>query len=94
MRAQDCKDAGIKHFPTWQFADGERQEGTLTLQISRHQDRMQPAMTVAAPRFARRVLLLIAVLASAGVAGFVGVALSSLRHFGDFLLRHRREFQL
>jgi hypothetical protein len=27
-----CKDAGIKHFPTWQFADGERQEGTLTLQ--------------------------------------------------------------
>jgi len=30
--AQVCKDAGIKHFPTWQFADGERQEGTLTLQ--------------------------------------------------------------
>lgn len=27
-----CKDAGIKHFPTWQFADGERQEGTLPLQ--------------------------------------------------------------
>jgi hypothetical protein len=27
-----CKDAGIKHFPTWQFADGERQEGTLSLQ--------------------------------------------------------------
>jgi hypothetical protein len=27
-----CKDAGIKHFPTWQFADGERQEGTLVLQ--------------------------------------------------------------
>ena len=27
-----CKDAGIKHFPTWQFADGERQEGTLALQ--------------------------------------------------------------
>ena len=24
-----CKDAGIKHFPTWQFADGERREGTL-----------------------------------------------------------------
>lgn len=30
--SQNCKDAGIKHFPTWQFADGERQEGTLTLQ--------------------------------------------------------------
>jgi hypothetical protein len=30
--AQVCKDAGIKHFPTWQFADGERQEGTLALQ--------------------------------------------------------------
>jgi hypothetical protein len=30
--AQVCKDAGIKHFPTWQFADAERLEGTLTLQ--------------------------------------------------------------
>ena len=30
--APRCKDAGIKHFPTWQFADGERQEGTLSLQ--------------------------------------------------------------
>jgi len=30
--AQGCKDAGIKHFPTWQFGDGERQEGTLPLQ--------------------------------------------------------------
>jgi hypothetical protein len=30
--AQVCKDAGIKHFPTWEFADGERREGTLTLQ--------------------------------------------------------------
>lgn len=27
-----CKDAGVKHFPTWQFADGERREGTQTLQ--------------------------------------------------------------
>src|SRR6202521_3332661 len=27
-----CKDAGIKHFPTWQFSEGERQEGTLSLQ--------------------------------------------------------------
>ncbi len=26
-----CKDAGIKHFPTWQFADGGREEGTLSL---------------------------------------------------------------
>jgi hypothetical protein len=31
--AQTCKDAGIKHFPTWQFADGERREGTQTLQM-------------------------------------------------------------
>lgn len=30
--AQVCKDAGIKHFPTWQFADGERREGTQPLQ--------------------------------------------------------------
>jgi hypothetical protein len=30
--AQVCKDAGIKHFPTWEFAGGERQEGTLALQ--------------------------------------------------------------
>lgn len=26
-----CKDVGIKHFPTWQFAEGERQEGTQSL---------------------------------------------------------------
>lgn len=30
--AQVCKDAGIAHFPTWQFADGKREEGTLPLQ--------------------------------------------------------------
>lgn len=30
--AQVCKDAGIKHFPTWGFFGGERQEGTLALQ--------------------------------------------------------------
>ncbi len=30
--AQVCKDAGIKHFPTWQFPPvGERVEGTLSL---------------------------------------------------------------
>jgi glutaredoxin len=29
--APACKDAGIKHFPTWQFADGERQEGAQAL---------------------------------------------------------------
>jgi hypothetical protein len=26
-----CKDAGIKHFPTWRFGDGESREGTQTL---------------------------------------------------------------
>lgn len=26
-----CKDAGVKNFPTWQFVDGTRAEGTLTL---------------------------------------------------------------
>jgi hypothetical protein len=31
--AQVCKDAGIKHFPTWEFADGERLEGTQSLQF-------------------------------------------------------------
>ena len=30
--AQVCKDAGIKHFPTWEFVGGQRQEGTLALQ--------------------------------------------------------------
>ena len=29
--APACKDAGIKHFPTWQFANGERVEGTQLL---------------------------------------------------------------
>jgi hypothetical protein len=31
-QAPACKDAGIKHFPTWQFADGERREGTLPIE--------------------------------------------------------------
>jgi hypothetical protein len=31
--ASVCKDAGIKHFPTWQFVDGKRQEGTQTLPV-------------------------------------------------------------
>jgi hypothetical protein len=26
-----CAQAGVKHFPTWQFADGVRQEGALNL---------------------------------------------------------------
>jgi hypothetical protein len=30
--AQVCKEAGIKHFPTWEFAAGDRQEGTLSPQ--------------------------------------------------------------
>jgi len=29
---QVCKDASIKSFPTWQFADGSSETGTLTLQ--------------------------------------------------------------
>ena len=28
-----CVQEGIKHFPTWQFASGWRQEGTLSLQL-------------------------------------------------------------
>lgn len=28
---EDCKQAGIQHFPTWQFANGSRMEGTLPL---------------------------------------------------------------
>ena len=28
-----CKEAGVKHFPTWQFADGERREGTQPLPV-------------------------------------------------------------
>ena len=31
--APACKDAGIKHFPTWEFAGGERQEGVESLQF-------------------------------------------------------------
>src|SRR5438094_5631866 len=30
--AKLCVDAGVKHFPTWQFGDGERREGTQPLQ--------------------------------------------------------------
>ena len=26
-----CKQAGIAHFPTWQFADGHREEGAMPL---------------------------------------------------------------
>ncbi|HKR86449.1 MAG TPA: hypothetical protein VJS37_19970 [Terriglobales bacterium] len=26
-----CRNAGIKNFPTWQFADGHREEGVLSL---------------------------------------------------------------
>jgi len=29
--APQCLQAGVKRFPTWQFADGERREGTLPL---------------------------------------------------------------
>ena len=29
---QSCVDAGIKNFPTWQFPDGQRHEGTLKLE--------------------------------------------------------------
>jgi phage baseplate assembly protein gpV len=30
--AKSCSDVGVRHFPTWQFGDGERREGTLPLQ--------------------------------------------------------------
>jgi len=30
--AKSCVDVGVKHFPTWQFGDGERREGTQLLQ--------------------------------------------------------------
>jgi len=30
--AKSCVDVGVKHFPTWQFGDGERREGTQPLQ--------------------------------------------------------------
>jgi len=29
---QSCIDAGIKNFPTWQFPDGQRHEGTMKLE--------------------------------------------------------------
>jgi len=29
----NCVQGGIKHFPTWEFASGWRQEGTLSLQL-------------------------------------------------------------
>jgi hypothetical protein len=28
-----CLQAGVKHFPTWQFENGERMEGALPLQL-------------------------------------------------------------
>jgi hypothetical protein len=30
---ESCTQAGIKHFPTWEFADGKRQEGALPVQV-------------------------------------------------------------
>ncbi|HEX6820835.1 MAG TPA: hypothetical protein VF123_02170 [Candidatus Sulfotelmatobacter sp.] len=30
---EECKQAGIQHFPTWQFPDGSRTEGTLQLSV-------------------------------------------------------------
>lgn len=30
---QSCLDAGVKNFPTWQFADGERKEGPQALRV-------------------------------------------------------------
>ena len=33
--AKSCIEVGVKHFPTWQFSDGERREGTLPLQALR-----------------------------------------------------------
>jgi len=29
--APECMQAGVKRFPTWQFSDGERKEGTMQL---------------------------------------------------------------
>lgn len=29
---QVCQDAGIKSYPTWEFADGTRESGTLSLE--------------------------------------------------------------
>ena len=31
IETEGCKQAGIQHFPTWQFPDGSRTEGTLPL---------------------------------------------------------------
>jgi hypothetical protein len=28
-----CKEAGVKNFPTWEFADGTRKEGSQPLQV-------------------------------------------------------------
>jgi hypothetical protein len=28
---EKCKQAGLKNFPTWQFANGERREGVMTM---------------------------------------------------------------
>ena len=31
--SEACIQVGVKHFPTWQFANGELREGTLSLQL-------------------------------------------------------------
>jgi hypothetical protein len=31
IETEQCKQAGIQHFPTWQFADGSKTEGVLPL---------------------------------------------------------------
>jgi hypothetical protein len=35
--AQVCVDAGIKHYPTWEFADGARVEGEHDLEFLSHE---------------------------------------------------------
>ena len=32
QETEECKTAGIKHFPTWEFANGTRQEGLQQLE--------------------------------------------------------------
>ena len=35
--AQACTDAGVKHYPTWVFADGSRVEGAHSLEFLSHE---------------------------------------------------------
>ena len=47
--APECKVAGVKLFPSWQFGDGAAEGRSFVAGSFERQDRVQPAVTDSAP---------------------------------------------